>query len=595
MSELPNGWTYCTIPELLGPEGIFIDGDWIESKDQDNLGEVRLIQLADLGDGYFLNKSNRFMTKETAEDLNCTFLEQGDILVARMPDPLGRSIIFPLTEKEKYVTVVDVAIIRLKNIYIDNQYFSHCINSPYIREIILALQTGTTRKRISRSNLSTINFPIAPLSEQIRIVEILEELLSRADRCSNDLRASLNKIKFYEQSLLKYSFSGKLSKLWRQNTNTIDSKNLIDSIEEDRNIKLLENQNEYEKNLKTWENKDANKPKSLKLKKIKKLSVLSEDIISKLPQLPAEWGWCPIDHIISFNANSLKAGPFGSALKKDSYIVDGPFKVYGQEQVISGDSLLGSYFISKEKYDELSACSIKPFDILVSLVGTVGKVLILPEDCQEGVINPRLIKISLNAKYYNPKFFKYYFESLFLKNLYSGQTHGATMDVLNLGIVEKLPFPLLSLEEQNEIVRELDAQFSAIEYLEKTIKSSLHKIEEAKKKLVHDAFKGRLTNPLTTDEPIKNNLKKNQDLRNEKLLERPKPVQRKRLMKKVEEKLIDILENAGGQMSAKELWLKSKHKDSIEDFYSELKEIQNKIVEIRNGSESLIAMRNENQ
>ena len=90
------------------------DGDWVESKDQDPAGDVRLIQLADVGDGYFINKSNRFMNLETSKKLNCTYLKKGDILIARMPDPLGRCCIFPFDENEKFVTVVDIAILRLK-------------------------------------------------------------------------------------------------------------------------------------------------------------------------------------------------------------------------------------------------------------------------------------------------------------------------------------------------------------------------------------------------------------------------------------------------------------------------------------------------
>ena len=46
--------------EIAGDSGIFVDGDWIEKKDQDPNGKVRLIQLADIGEGHFLDKSNRF-------------------------------------------------------------------------------------------------------------------------------------------------------------------------------------------------------------------------------------------------------------------------------------------------------------------------------------------------------------------------------------------------------------------------------------------------------------------------------------------------------------------------------------------------------
>jgi len=112
LSELPKGWVWATLPNTIGINGIFVDGDWVESKDQNPNGEVRLIQLADIGDGYFRNRSDRFLTFQKAIELKCTFLMERDLLIARMPDPLGRACLFPLKEYKKYVTVVDFAIVR---------------------------------------------------------------------------------------------------------------------------------------------------------------------------------------------------------------------------------------------------------------------------------------------------------------------------------------------------------------------------------------------------------------------------------------------------------------------------------------------------
>src|SRR5262245_42265304 len=109
--ELPEGWCITTLQSLIGPDGVFTDGDWVESKDQDPDGDVRLIQLADVGDGAYRNRSTRFLTSAKAKELACTFLKKGDILVARMPDPLGRACIFPGDIKAA-VTVVDVCIVR---------------------------------------------------------------------------------------------------------------------------------------------------------------------------------------------------------------------------------------------------------------------------------------------------------------------------------------------------------------------------------------------------------------------------------------------------------------------------------------------------
>src|SRR5688500_3212237 len=114
VNTLPLGWAEATLSDLIGYEGLFCDGDWVESKDQDPSGDVRLIQLADIGDGRYRDKSNRFLTSVKAAELHCTYIQPGDLLIARMPDPLGRACIFPGDSKAS-VTVVDVCIVRLSS------------------------------------------------------------------------------------------------------------------------------------------------------------------------------------------------------------------------------------------------------------------------------------------------------------------------------------------------------------------------------------------------------------------------------------------------------------------------------------------------
>src|SRR3989304_9218202 len=106
-----KGWAIAAIGELIDSDGVFVDGDWVESKDQDIKGGVRLIQLADIGDGIYRNRSNRYLTYAKAVELGCTFLKPNDVLIARMPDPLGRACIFPGDSKLS-VTAVDVCIVR---------------------------------------------------------------------------------------------------------------------------------------------------------------------------------------------------------------------------------------------------------------------------------------------------------------------------------------------------------------------------------------------------------------------------------------------------------------------------------------------------
>lgn len=179
MSDLPDGWEWSTLADAMGA-GVFSDGDWVESKDQDPTGAVRLVQLADVGEGEFRDRSSRYLTIDSARRMNCTFLEAGDVLVARMPEPLGRACRLPELEGPA-VTAVDVCILRPTPPGIDPRWLMWCLNAPQIRSQVAALQSGTTRKRISRNNLSTVRLPVAPRREQERIVAAVEQRLSRLD------------------------------------------------------------------------------------------------------------------------------------------------------------------------------------------------------------------------------------------------------------------------------------------------------------------------------------------------------------------------------------------------------------------------------
>lgn len=161
------------------------------------------------------------------------------------------------------------------------------------------------------------------------------------------------------------------------------------------------------------------------------------------------WDMPFIEDVVANEKNALKAGPFGSALKKEYYVESG-YKIYGQEQVISGDHTFGDYYIDEERYKTLKNCAVQAGDVLISLVGTYGKLLIMPEIFEPGIINPRLMKITFDKDKVNPYYFKFFFQSESLKRSLSENTHGGTMDILNLGIVRKIAMPLPPVKLQNE-------------------------------------------------------------------------------------------------------------------------------------------------
>jgi len=213
--ELSKGWSFTNLNNIATENGILSDGDWVESKDQDPSGGIRLLQLADIGDGIFLDKSNRFINEDKFKALRCTEIFEGDLLIARMPDPLGRVCQLPKL-KERCITVVDVAIFRSCKELISLLWLKHFLNSPDIRQEINLLSSGTTRKRIARKKLGEIEIPLPPLNEQKRIADRLDQLLTRIDKTKAHLDRIPPLLKRFRQSVLAAATSGKLTEEWRE-------------------------------------------------------------------------------------------------------------------------------------------------------------------------------------------------------------------------------------------------------------------------------------------------------------------------------------------------------------------------------------------
>lgn len=147
---------------------LFIDGDWIESKDQSNEG-IRLIQTGNIGVGKFIDKpeNKKWISHSTFNNLRCKELLDGDILISRLPQPAGRACIVN-TNNEKWITAVDCTIVRLLDQY-SNKFILQSLCTYNYFHLIDSFLAGGTRQRVSRSNLSDINIMSPKKIEQDKI------------------------------------------------------------------------------------------------------------------------------------------------------------------------------------------------------------------------------------------------------------------------------------------------------------------------------------------------------------------------------------------------------------------------------------------
>jgi len=187
---------------------VFSDGDWIESKDQSSEG-IRLIQTGNVGFGEFRDKEDRarFISESTFKRLKCTEVFAGDLLVSRLPDPVGKSCIIPQMNV-RMITGVDCTIIRTRK-EITPKFLAYYQQSPtYLSEINTRV-TGTTRSRISRKNLGKVLIPIPPLAEQKQIVALLDQAFAAIDQAKANIQQNIHNARELFQSKLNEVFSQK--------------------------------------------------------------------------------------------------------------------------------------------------------------------------------------------------------------------------------------------------------------------------------------------------------------------------------------------------------------------------------------------------
>ena len=495
MTDLPRTWGTAPLGALIAPDGLFTDGDWVESKDQDPNGEVRLIQLADVADSRFVDKSSRFLTREKADELNCTFLKKGDLMVARMPNPLGRCCIFPLDGENRFVTVVDVCAIRLGSAEVDPRYFMRALNSPIVRARIAALQSGSTRKRISRKNLATVSIPIPPLNEQNRIVQRIEALFDEIDRGVESLRDAKRAIRLYRQSLLKSAFEGRLTADWRaKNPDKLECPDaLLGRIREQRQDCYKAALRDWERALGNWREEGGRGKRPAKPKAPKRYSTDHSGLLLDLPELPYGWAW---SHL-----GCSSTGPeYGTAAKSST---QGEVPVVRMGNIQNGRIDWDDLVYTSDKA-EIARYSLRPGDVLFNRTNSpelVGKTAIYRGE-RPALFAGYLVRVNQIGQVTSGPYVAHFLNSPRAREHgKSVKTDGVNQSNINGTKLQEYPFPSCSPAEQAEIVRILDARLEAAEALDKEVAASFARADALRQSILKKAFSGELVSQDPDDEP----------------------------------------------------------------------------------------------
>jgi type I restriction enzyme S subunit len=167
-----------------------------------------------------------------------------------------------------------------------------------------------------------------------------------------------------------------------------------------------------------------------------------------------------------------------------------------------GDKLnLASIRKTSPKMDEeFKRSRLRPGDLLLSIRGTVGRLVVIPDELAGANITQDSARLSVQPTV-NRDYVLWYLRSSMAQDRMKGSTKGVAVRRINIGDVRALQLPLPSLEEQTEIVRRVETLFAYADRLEARYQTARAQVEKLTPALLAKAFRGELVPQDPNDEP----------------------------------------------------------------------------------------------
>jgi type I restriction enzyme S subunit len=366
---------------------------------------------------------------------------------------VGRAYLIQVADCDPRKVVDSHVTIVRPSVQVEARYVFNWIKGPHVQQRIEGMCDGTTNQiELSRTAISETQIPLPPIAEQKRIADKLDTLLSRVDACRERLDRVPTLIKRFKQSVLAAATSGGLTADWRERRQIENSRQVISIGEEEVDV-----------------------PGGWIIKSLREVIDPNRPLCYGVVQPgDARSGGVPLIRVQDMeNGIILKEG-----LRTVSEEIDADFK---RSRVQVGD-------------------------ILISVVGTIGRTAVVPPGLNANIARA-IAKISCIGGV-NPHWLDSWLNTQTLQWWLLSSSKEVARKTLNLGDLALAKVAIPCPEEQTEIVRRVQSLFASVAVLESRFECARVASDRLTPSLLAKAFRGELVPQDPNDEPAQKMLER---------------------------------------------------------------------------------------
>lgn len=481
--EIPSNWEWVRLGSVIN-----IERGGSPRPIQEYLTEVDGINWIKIGD---TNSDSKYIyeTKEKikSEGLKKSrFVEEGDLLLTNSMS-FGKPFIMKTTG-----CIHDGWLaLRNPNDNMNVEFLYYLLSSSYIYYRFNTLAKGSTVRNLNKELVSGVEMPLPPLTEQTRIVNKLESMLSKLKEAKEKITEAKESFELRRASILHKAFTGELTRQWREENKVDNGQLTVDSLLEKINEEKIK---AWEEECRKAEGEGKKKPSKPKLKSVKEMKISDDE---KPYDLPHGWEWVRLGDV----ASKITDGEHATPKRTES-----GFYLLSARNIKNNEIKLNDVdYVGEEEFIRIrKRCNPEIGDILISCSGSVGRVAVVDRnDSYVMVRSVALVKPIIIIS----KLLMYILESPILQDIIRDRSKSTAQANLFLGSIKTLEIPLPPLPEQQEIVARIEALLKAEEDAKELLNME-EQIDLLEKSILSKAFRGELGTNAPSDEPALELLKR---------------------------------------------------------------------------------------